>query len=230
MHQNYHRQKHPSKREYRKKYQKYKSTRDVEVLQEPIYTKRKKEKTSNKVYTSRALQPETEIKPDNKVTITVDISTFLLLLQGLLENKQITKEQVAELLKDVKKTEDEYILTDKDHPKKEFHITNKTSKDQLRDYWITLMNRGKLFCDICGNPIKTLGGPGRLTYDHITPKSKGGKTDGYNGSPAHSICNGLKGNMLPEEWEIYGLQILHSRGIKVDFAHTMYQYKQIKSR
>jgi 5-methylcytosine-specific restriction endonuclease McrA len=50
-------------------------------------------------------------------------------------------------------------------------------------------------CGICSNPVKF----GQMTIDHIIPLSRGGHNIYDNVQPAHSLCNHLKGNLLPEE-------------------------------
>lgn len=218
------------RKQYRIKKQKYKSTRDVKFLEEITIEKpRKKEEVSTKTFISKAIlkQSEQTLVANKNLSVEMDIPTFLLFLRTMLENEKITKEDILNFLNKAVKSTDGFDIKDDKNPEYTFHVTTKTTKDELRDHWILLMQRGHLFCDICGKHIDTLKGPKRLTYDHIVPKSKGGRTDGLNGSPAHSICNGLKGNMLPEEWEIYGYDILRSRGIEIDPIHSMYVYRQM---
>lgn len=38
-----------------------------------------------------------------------------------------------------------------------------------------------------------------MTIDHIIPLSRGGANEYHNAQPAHSLCNHLKGNLLPDE-------------------------------
>jgi 5-methylcytosine-specific restriction endonuclease McrA len=45
-------------------------------------------------------------------------------------------------------------------------------------------------CSICGKPIRFRED---LTVDHITPRSKGGRSSLDNLQPAHKICNEAKG-------------------------------------
>lgn len=55
----------------------------------------------------------------------------------------------------------------------------------LRDQWI---------CQYCGDQFKTPD----LTFDHVIPKSKGGRTTWENIVTACQGCNTLKGNKEPE--------------------------------
>lgn len=51
-------------------------------------------------------------------------------------------------------------------------------------------------CGICLNEVKYSS----MTVDHIIPKSRGGSpSDPDNLQAAHSLCNHLKGNLLPNE-------------------------------
>lgn len=47
-------------------------------------------------------------------------------------------------------------------------------------------------CGICGTGIPS--NKGKLTIDHIIPRSKGGSSKLFNLQPAHSTCNRKKGN------------------------------------
>ena len=55
--------------------------------------------------------------------------------------------------------------------------------------------RDRWTCQYC----KTKGVYDELTYDHILPKSRGGKTDWTNIVTACIPCNTKKGDRLPEE-------------------------------
>lgn len=215
-----------NKNEFRRKHQKFKQTHDYTALEsqekEHIY-KRKQRTKSN--YTSKAVS-STPVHNIPKQSVEIELSTFLLLIKSLVKSNQVSLEELNKILEAVKEEKDGLVVEDPNHPDRVFHVTRKTSKGQLRDHWMYLMRNNQLLCDICGKPIDTLQGPMRLTYDHIQPRSKGGKTDGENGSPAHSICNNAKGNILPEVWEKVGLEILNSRGISVDLNKAMYKYRQ----
>lgn len=99
-------------------------------------------------------------------------------------------------------------------------------KSQLRQYWLYLMKHNELYCALCGHPIteKTNKGPWKLTAEHTIPRSQGGATDSTNLVPAHSVCNSIKTDIMPEEWERIGLEMLRSYGIHVDTKHTLYKY------
>ena len=219
-----------NKNEFRRKHQKFKQTHDYTELEgqekEHIYKRKQRIKSE---YTSKAAT-STPVHNIPKQSVEIELSTFLLLIKSLVKSNQVSLEELNKILEAVKEEKDGLVVEDPNHPDRVFHVTRKTSKGQLRDHWMYLMRNNQLLCDICGKPIDTLQGPMRLTYDHIQPRSKGGKTDGQNGSPAHSICNNAKGNILPEVWEKVGLEILNSRGISVDLNHTMYNYKQVNQR
>lgn len=102
---------------------------------------------------------------------------------------------------------------------------SKLTKNEIKRYWLYLMQVNSLYCDICGQLINKTTGKHKLTYDHYIPKSKGGKTSYQNSSPAHSICNNLKSDYLPKVWEKIGLEVLQLHKILVNKSHTRYKYK-----
>lgn len=55
-----------------------------------------------------------------------------------------------------------------------------------------------LYCAICGNLI---GKKDKITLDHHIPKSKGGESNIGNLLPAHKICNEIKADLMPDEFE-----------------------------
>jgi len=55
--------------------------------------------------------------------------------------------------------------------------------------------RDKFTCQYCGAP----GSAEHLTFDHVIPRSRGGKTEWENIVAACSGCNLEKGNRLPDE-------------------------------
>jgi len=55
--------------------------------------------------------------------------------------------------------------------------------------------RDKFACQYCGEPFPTH----ELTFDHIIPRSKGGRTVWGNVVTACGSCNLLKGNRLPRD-------------------------------
>ena len=60
----------------------------------------------------------------------------------------------------------------------------------LRDRWD---------CQYCGDHFKTH----ELTFDHVIPRSRGGKTSWENIVAACRDCNSLKGNYMPHEVHMY---------------------------
>jgi hypothetical protein len=110
----------------------------------------------------------------------------------------------------------------------DFKIINSLSKTQTRGFWIYLLKHNDLYCDICGHHINSIDNKSnqRLTWDHIVPKSKGGKYNFLNASPTHSLCNKLKTNYMPNEWEKVGLEILKNYGIIINKQHTKYNYRE----
>ncbi len=59
--------------------------------------------------------------------------------------------------------------------------------------------RDKFTCQYCGAP----GSAEQLTFDHVIPRSRGGKTEWENIVAACSSCNLQKGNRLPNECGIH---------------------------
>ena len=55
--------------------------------------------------------------------------------------------------------------------------------------------RDRFSCQFCGEPFPTHD----LTFDHLVPRSRGGRTVWENVVTACSPCNLLKGDRLPEE-------------------------------
>ncbi|MBL8641680.1 MAG: HNH endonuclease [Alphaproteobacteria bacterium] len=62
----------------------------------------------------------------------------------------------------------------------------------LRDGWI---------CQYCNTRHKT----DELTFDHVIPRSRGGRTAWTNIVTACQCCNSKKGNLLPKECKMYPL-------------------------
>ena len=60
----------------------------------------------------------------------------------------------------------------------------------LRDRWC---------CQYCGQKFRTQ----ELTFDHVIPRSRGGRTTWDNIVTACQDCNALKGNMMPEKARMY---------------------------
>ena len=63
----------------------------------------------------------------------------------------------------------------------------------LRDRWV---------CQYCGNEFKTHD----LTFDHVIPRSKGGRTNWENIVAACQCCNTRKGNYMPHDIKMFPLQ------------------------
>jgi len=194
------------KKDFRKKLQKYKQTKDFNCLAIETQPEQKIPKKKRKQKIPR-------------VSIPLDISVFLVLLQRLLDEKKITKEEVQAI---IDKIPDGTFVSP-------FKLNAEATRKDCKVYWLYLMRQHQLYCDICGNLITQINGPMRLSYDHIYPESKGGRTDGENGSPTHQACNSYKGAYTPQEWEIVGLNILKKHGIYVDLTHSIYKYKQVKT-
>lgn len=53
-------------------------------------------------------------------------------------------------------------------------------------------------CSICGQPIL---GNQQMSLDHHIPRCHGGPDVAANLFPAHKICNSIKNNLMPEEFE-----------------------------
>lgn len=55
-----------------------------------------------------------------------------------------------------------------------------------------------VYCSICGQPILKNQ---KMSIDHYIPKMHGGTDFRDNLFPAHQICNSIKGDMMPDEFE-----------------------------
>jgi 5-methylcytosine-specific restriction endonuclease McrA len=62
----------------------------------------------------------------------------------------------------------------------------------LRDEWA---------CQYCGEQFRTH----ELTFDHVIPRSRGGRTSWTNIVTACQACNLQKGNQMPDECGMYPL-------------------------
>jgi 5-methylcytosine-specific restriction endonuclease McrA len=60
---------------------------------------------------------------------------------------------------------------------------------------INIYGRDKFTCQYCGVKKKI----GELTYDHVVPRSKGGKTTWTNIATCCQLCNRKKANRTPDE-------------------------------
>ena len=60
-----------------------------------------------------------------------------------------------------------------------------------------------LYCSICGQPILDNQ---QMSLDHYIPRCHGGRDVAANLFPAHKICNSIKNDFMPDEFEDkYGL-------------------------
>jgi 5-methylcytosine-specific restriction endonuclease McrA len=59
--------------------------------------------------------------------------------------------------------------------------------------------RDRFSCQYCGEPFPSH----ELTFDHVVPRSRGGRTVWANVVTACSVCNLEKGNRLPEQSGMY---------------------------
>lgn len=62
--------------------------------------------------------------------------------------------------------------------------------------------RDRFSCQYCGDRFATHD----LTFDHVIPKSRGGRTTWYNVVTACGMCNLTKGNKLCHEVDMFPLQ------------------------
>lgn len=177
---------------------------------------KKKRKKPQKILRNQPLpssQPQTK---SQKQQVSVDANIILLFIKILIDKGLITPEEIQSL------------TLKQNNPLKnvDFKIEGEVlNKGELRQYWLYLMKHNELFCALCGHPITEKSkGPWKLTAEHTIPRSKGGKTDSTNLVPAHSICNNIKTDIMPEEWNKVGLEMLRSYGIQVDLKNSMYKY------
>lgn len=63
----------------------------------------------------------------------------------------------------------------------------------LRDQWL---------CQYCGDHFKTH----ELTFDHVIPRSRGGRTTWENIVTACQVCNTKKGSRMPHEVDMYPMR------------------------
>lgn len=107
----------------------------------------------------------------------------------------------------------EYVATDRSPAFTRFNVF-------LRDRWK---------CQYCWDDFKTH----ELTFDHVVPRSKGGRTNWENIVAACQCCNTRKGNKLPEDINmfprvkprqpsIYELQN-HGRKFPPNFLHESWE-------
>lgn len=185
--------------------------------------KRKLKKVKKKEYKPKKQlrnQPLINLQDTQPKQISINANIILPFIKLLLDKNLITKEEL------------ETLTLKENNPLRQFdfNIENGEILDrgECRQYWLYLMKHNQLYCSLCGHPIteKTNKGPWRLTAEHTIPRSEGGPTDSTNLVPAHEICNNIKTNIMPEEWERIGLEMLRSYGIHVDTKHTLYKYSK----
>lgn len=68
-------------------------------------------------------------------------------------------------------------------------------KKPVRFSRVNIYARDGYRCQYCGDRCKM----GELTYDHVMPRSRGGRTEWTNIVSACSTCNGRKGGRTPEQ-------------------------------
>ena len=197
---------------------------EVERLLEKNDRQRKTEKRKYKKYKKKKYKSKKQVQnqPIYQIQqpqqISIGINVILPFIKLLLDKNLITKEELQSL------------TLNENNPLKQFNFNIDKNeildKNECRQYWLYLMKHNELFCALCGHPIteKTNKGPWRLTAEHTIPRCQGGASDSTNLVPAHEICNNIKTNIMPEEWEKIGLDILKSYGIHVDIKHSMYKY------
>ena len=187
-----------------------------------MYRPRRSEKYLKRTYSKKHknLKPQQKKQKEiKKITLSPEdaMSLFLYLVKaGLITKEELTKR----------------CLDDNNPFKKcEVEIDPKLSKGDARHFWASLARNNQLYCELCGNPIyeQSLHGNGlwSLTAEHRHPRSKGGKDLAHNLGPAHKICNEIKSNILPEEWEVVGLPKLLEAGIPVNIDKVRYDYLRV---
>lgn len=76
----------------------------------------------------------------------------------------------------------------------------KKGKFQHVMYDLTYELKGGYKCYYCGCEVES---PTKMTLDHVYPVSLGGPTIPQNLVPSCRICNGLKENMTPQQYQAY---------------------------
>lgn len=69
----------------------------------------------------------------------------------------------------------------------------------LRKTFALMRDHNVLYCAICGCLIDKKD---TITLDHHIPKSKGGDSGSNNLLPAHKICNEIKADLMPDDFEM----------------------------
>lgn len=68
----------------------------------------------------------------------------------------------------------------------------------LRRTFALMRDHNILYCAICGCLINKKD---TITLDHHMPKSKGGDSSSKNLLPAHKVCNEIKADLMPDEFD-----------------------------
>ncbi len=107
--------------------------------------------------------------------------------EGQIRNLRHNVDQLKAELKRVKRMKGK-VLT----PTQRYNLGLPTRKKGFRSRAIASKNAREGFCIYCGADA--------YTYDHLTPKSRGGSSAPDNIAPACVACNQEKGNMTYEEY------------------------------
>lgn len=78
-----------------------------------------------------------------------------------------------------------------------------------------------LYCSICGQPIL---GNQQMSLDHYILRCRGGLDEASNLFPAHKICNSIKSNLMPDEFERQKQKLYQTA---LDNWHLKHKEKQI---
>lgn len=195
-----------------------KSDRQKRIEKRKLKKIKKKQYKPKKILRDQPLpQPQVIQYNSQPQQISIDANIILPFIKLLLDKNLVTSEELQTLT----------LKNNNPLKQVDFKLEGEVlDRSQLRQYWLYLMKHNELFCALCGHPIteKTNKGPWRLTAEHTIPRSEGGSSDSTNLVPAHEICNNIKTNIMPEEWERVGLEMLRSYGIHVDTKHSMYKY------
>lgn len=80
-----------------------------------------------------------------------------------------------------------------------------------------LLGGDEIYCSICGQPILKNQ---KMSIDHYIPRTHGGTDYRDNLFPAHQICNSIKGDLMPEDFEARKEQL---------FAHALTKWRLKKA-
>ena len=167
----------------------------------------------------RSIQPHEHDK-DKDIPVPKTIQKDILHLNEKLnsekpneenEKKETTIEQLAELCRTTIQKEKTragdniFRLESLRQLGMDIVISIAESIDDLYDKTFSMLQQKNNYrCEYCHRTCDTLKklriGNGKLTQDHIIPKSLGGTRTNANIAYVCQECNALKGNMLPWEW------------------------------